>query len=73
MYGTGYLSVKGRTVVRNSLPKDIGEDKPTKGWVCIVQRGTVNDLDQKLGPTPKRVYGKDRPVVQQSLDLLWVK
>ena len=35
------------------------KDKPTKGWACVVRRSTVNDLDQKLGPTTKRECGQE--------------
>ena len=56
MSGAVYLFGIGEDVVWNGLPKDKGEDKPTKGWACVVRKSTVNDLDQKLGPTPKRVW-----------------
>jgi hypothetical protein len=36
-------------------------------------RRAVIGLDQRLGPTHLSVDGKDRPAVQQGVDLLWVK
>ena len=74
MSGTVYLYGIGEDVVRNGLPKDKGEDKPIEGWACGVVEKHREWLGSKTGPHAKEsVDGNDRPVVQQSLDLLWVK
>jgi hypothetical protein len=80
--GRDYLRVgdrRGLYQSRSGLPKSrrpariVSEVGTTKGWVCRVAEEDGDWLgSHDLAPYKRSVDRKVRPVVQQSIDLLWV-
>ena len=50
------LWYRGGLWVRNGLPYDKGEDRPTKGWVCGVTEKGSDWLGSYTGPHTKEVW-----------------
>jgi hypothetical protein len=64
----------GPTTMRRRPAWIVSEVGTTKGWVCGVAEEDSDWLgSHDWSPYERSMDGKVRPVVQQSIDLLWVQ